>query len=351
MSDDDVVLSGLPQSMAREIDGDDHGKSALEEDSEIDEFMQGHEWRADSSDGLDEIGYDESDVDDSGIDDPDGLADDLDDDEGGKKKGGWREWVKKNLIYILAAAVMGSYALWTKRDVIMEQIGLGGKTLPPPAPLIVPQAQPLSPNRPIPSQGAADRLLGAGGSRAPAQMAPQAAAPAPVPRRPANMQVATPPPSPAPMMQAPGVVQREDVVDLRIELQDANQQIEALKSRLDAQEKSASEAIRSLYERIARLESELAASKRKSSGKRKATDSASKKASVKSAKRKAKPKKAAARTNVSVLGTYMDQDGHWVAQILIGSSVYEARAGQKIRGLKISRVDGAGAVINGRRYP
>lgn len=52
-----------------------------------------------------------------------------------------------------------------------------------------------------------------------------------------------------------------------------------------------------------------------------------------------------------VLGTYLSAQGHWVAQVLSGASVYDLRAGDVLLGLRVNQVDAGGATINGLRYP
>ncbi len=124
--------------------------------------------------------------------------------------------------------------------------------------------------------------------------------------------------------------------------------------------------VEALRSEIQTLREELAALKEKGAKTSPATEQKPvEKAAGKSASSVAPPgKKEAAKTvprkaavtqpappKFEVLGTYLSAQGHWVAQVLSGASVYDLRAGDVLLGLRVNQVDAGGATINGRRYP
>ena len=437
--EDDLVLSGLPSSLVQGPGHEPDGQEEKDDDALIDEFMGGHEWRADPPEqegndeggnrpedssallddqemsglessappspegadlgiGLDPVDDEDEDEDQGGLAETDTPAQDLvEDDEFGEEsddeldeafeddlpgddeppkngKKGVVGFLKDNLLYIVAGAVMLGYVGWQKQDEILKLLGMSAAQAPhaPPAPLVVPQADPLSPSRPLPAESPSAGGVGKVQPPAPGAGMPGAQAgggatfkgrvsPAPAPDR----ATTTPPVSVAgkvesapPAEGTPAMPAAAEGFGAKTVVSAADERFDEMQAKLDA----ALARVARLEKRMAQLEqakteaASVGAKDAKPAGKSRKAPAASGKAKAPKAPATAASSKTSSKRKrktpaFTVLGSYMDGTGHWVAQVLIGNAVYELRRGGRRHGIRVEDVNERGARINGRWYP
>ena len=346
--DDDFALSGLPEDVAtqaklgevQEEISDERSEeiapseASLEEmEKESDEFMHGEEWRSEDDDEL-LIGDDE-DTEESMSEEDAGMSA-----RRGRSAGLFDKY-KTYLIAVAVLAILGGWQWYQKHH-------LRALETPPaslsPSPIIMPQADPLSPEKLLPAAQKTQKL----------PFTPPARASAVVPDdAPKPQAEATPvvPPTPNPEQSPASTSSQEEMRNERIDalqerIVDLEEEMDGLKRKLRGLSvlSGRTDIQRELVRDLPQKPPKKPAAAPKKQEKKQEKKPAKKKQEKKSVKKKAK------RTSpFALLGTYMDEQGQWVAQVLIGGAVYEMRAGEKHQGIRVQRVDGKGVVINGPR--
>jgi len=353
--DDDFALSGLPEDVAtqaklgevQEEISDERSEeiapseASLEEmEKESDEFMRGEEWRSEDDDELligDDEDTEESMPEESMSEEDAGMSA-----RRGRSAGLFDKY-KTYLIAVAVLAILGGWQWYQKHH-------LRALETPPaslsPSPIIMPQADPLSPEKLLPAAQETQKSLFPPPGRPSAAALddapkPQAAVAPVIPHHPKPEQSPTSSPSQEERMRNERIdALQERIVDLEEEMDGLKRKLRGL-SVLSGRADIQRELVRDLPQKPPKKP----AAAPKKQEKKQEKKPAKKKQEKKSVKKKAK------RTSpFALLGTYMDEQGQWVAQVLIGGAVYEMRAGEKHRGIRVQRVDGKGVVINGRHY-
>lgn len=335
-SADDLALSGLPEDVATEASPDEMEK-------ESDEFMFGEEWRSENDDELltgDDEDIEESMPEESMSEEDAGMS---------ARRGRSAVLFDKYKNYLIAGAILAGLGGWQW----YQKHHLRGLETPPPSPspMIVPQADPLSPEKLLPAAQETQKSLFPPPGRPSAAALddapkPQAAVAPVIPHPPKPEQSPTSSPSQEERMRNERIdALQERIVDLEEEMDGLKRKLRGL-SVLSGRADIQRELVRDLPQKPPKKP----AAAPKKQEKEKAKKKQEKKPAKKKQEKKSVKKKAKRTSPFALLGTYMDEQGQWVAQVLIGGAVYEMRAGEKHQGIRVQRVDGKGVVINGRHY-